>query len=169
MRHRLGPLLAAALLAGPASAQVALVEAGIVCPREVTGALREAPGTEAGVIRDLDQATEFDLTTRVVPTMPDISFGFRVGATGGAGEVVSIVVTHPPMGERGVTRQEWTTVLAPGTTALNLFTFEEAYEMVPGPWAFAVEAGGERMAEARFEVTEAPVPTVEAMCLAVFS
>ncbi len=155
MRHRLIDLaLALAALAAPAGAQVRLVEAGIVCPREPTGAFEDAPGTEAGAIRRIEEAVVFDLPDRNVPTITNLSFGLRAALDPGAEATdVTIVVEHPPMGERDVTRQEWDDTILPGGGSISLFTFEEAYEKVPGPWRFSIEAGGATLVEVAFEVT----------------
>ena len=155
MRARLTAALLAACLPLPAGAQVRLVEAGIVCPRETTGALVEAPGTEAGVIRRIEQETAFDLPDRTVPTMTDLSFGFRTALEPGApDQAVTVVVTHPPMGPRAVTREEWEDIIVEGGDNLNLFTFEQDYEKVAGPWTFAIEIDGVPVVSVPFEVTE---------------
>ncbi|MCK0169392.1 DUF3859 domain-containing protein [Jannaschia sp. S6380] len=156
MRHRLTAALIPLLFcAAAAQAQVRLVEAGIICPREARGELIEAPGTEAGHIRRIEEGMSFDLLDRIVPTMDDLSFGFRTALKPGATtRDVTVVVTHPPMGPRGVEREEWDDVIEAGTESLNLFTFEEDYEKVPGRWTFAIEIDGEPVVTVPFEVTE---------------
>lgn len=162
MRHRLNLLrklapacVAAGLCAVPAAAQVRLVEAGIVCPRQTTGVLVEAPGTEAGVIRQIEERTAFDLPDRTVPTMTDLSFGFRTALKPGAPpQAVTVVVAHPPMGPRGVEREEWDSSLQPGSDILNLFTFERDYEKVTGRWTFSIEIDGNPVVTVPFDVTE---------------
>jgi hypothetical protein len=163
--------LAALLAATPAWAQVQLVEAGIICPRIVTGELVEAPDTEVGAIRRIDQRLAFDLDARDVPTITNLSFGFRVALDPGEGDrEVTIVVTHPPMGERGVTRQSWEDQLVAGQSSMSLFTFEFDYEKVPGTWTFAVEVEGEPVVSVPFEVAapDARGP-VEAACFQFMS
>jgi hypothetical protein len=158
------------LLSLPVEAQVALLEAGVVCPRETTGELLPAPGTEAGAIRMIEQATAFDTDARRVPMLDLLSFGFRVASTADAPQEATIVVTHPPMGPRAVTRQEWVDTLWPGEGSLNLFTFEEAYEKVPGPWTFAVEVAGEAVVEVSFDVVPAGASgPVEQVCFQFMS
>ncbi|PWJ20974.1 DUF3859 domain-containing protein [Jannaschia seohaensis] len=143
------------LLASPAAAQVQLLEAGIVCPRTTKGELIEAPDTEVGAIRLIEGGVVFDLNARTVPTMSNLSFGFRIGLKESApAQDVTIVVTHPPMGDRGVTRQSWGKSLLPGEAGLSIFTFEYDYEKVPGPWTFGVEIEGETAIEVPFQVTE---------------
>jgi hypothetical protein len=153
MTVRLALPLVLALLALPAAAQVRLIEAGIICPRIVTGELVEAPGTESGNIRMIEQTLAFDLDARAVPTITNLSFGLRFALEPGEpAQDVTIVVTHPPMGERAVTRQSWPDTLVPGEQNMNLFTFEHEHEKVAGPWTFAVEIDGERVLEVPFEV-----------------
>lgn len=155
MRNRL-TALATLILAVPvpAAAQVRLVEAGIVCPRETSGELVEAPGTEAGVIRRIEQETTFDLSEQIVPTMTDLSFGFRTALKPGARAMgVTVVITHPPMGPRRVTREEWEDRIEAGADNLNLFTFEHDYEKVPGLWTFSIEVDGAPVVSVPFEVT----------------
>ena len=157
MRHRLtaATIVSAALAAGGAEAQVRLVEAGIICPRPVTGELIDAPGTEAGHIRRIDEETAFDLLERTVPVMDEISFGLRIALKPGLPtQAVTMVVTHPPMGSRAVVRQEWDDLLLPGSDSLNLFTFEMPHEKVPGPWIFSVEVDGRAVVQVPFEITE---------------
>ncbi|SDZ55816.1 protein of unknown function [Jannaschia faecimaris] len=147
--------LASPLLASPASAQVRLVDAGIICPRESEGEFVDAPGTESGFIRRIRQGLAFDLPDRTVPTMDQLSFGFRTTLKAGAATTpVTVVVTHPPMGERGIEREEWTDVMTPDASNLNLFTFEMDYEKVPGPWTFSIEIDGQPIVTVPFEVTE---------------
>ncbi len=156
MRHRLTYLtLALGLMAGAAQAQVRLVEAGIICPREAEGPVVDAPGTEAGFIRTIQDPVTFDLFDRTVPTMDNISFGFRTALKPGTPtQTVTVVVTHPPMGPRGVERQAWEDVIVTGTESLNLFTFEFDYEKVLGTWTFSIEVDGVPAVSVPFEVTE---------------
>jgi hypothetical protein len=169
MTLRLAALLAT--LALPVSAQVQLIEAGIICPRIVSGEMVEAPDTEVGAIRMIDQALSFDLDARKVPTITNLGFGFRVALEPGIAEQdITIVVTHPPMGERGVTRQAWRDRLVAGETNMNLFTFEFDYEKVPGLWTFSVEVDGEAVVSVPFEVAaEDARGPVEAACFQFMS
>lgn len=172
MRHRLTALTVLLLAAPlPAAAQVRLVEAGIVCPRETTGDLVEAPGTEAGFIRRIEEATVFDLPDRTVPTMTDLSFGLRTALEPGASATgVTIVITHPPMGPRAVTREAWDDTIEAGADNLNLFTFENDYEKVAGLWTFTVEVDGVPVVSVPFEVTDAGGRgTVERACFQFLS
>ncbi|MEL7184301.1 MAG: DUF3859 domain-containing protein [Pseudomonadota bacterium] len=148
-------LVALAFMGSTAHAGIRLIEAGIVCPRPTEGELVQAPGTEAGVIRKIKGSLFFDLNGRTVPTLDELSFGFRTGLKPGTPpQDVTIVVTHPPMGPRGIEREEWSDVLMPGVNNLNLFTFEHDYEKVPGDWTFAIEVDGQPVVSVAFQVTD---------------
>ena len=174
MRHRLIPLAAAALClsAGGASARLSLVESGIVCPalRETIES-RPAPDTEAGRVDTIEGAIEFDLADRDVPLVQHVSFGFRIALDdAGPDADVTIVVEHPPFGERAVSRESWVQSMVAGGVALNLFTFDQPYEMVPGPWTFAAELDGERLVEVPFTVgAPGAAERVDAVCLSVLN
>ena len=173
MRDRLIPAVLASIgvaSPGTAPADVRLIEAGIICPRDSDGALVDAPRTEAGQIRIVDESLGFDLLTRTVPTMDDLSFGFRTELEPGViVRDVTIVVTHPPTGEAGVVREEWDDVFAAGDARLNLFTFEEAYEKIPGTWTFSIEIEGRTVVSVPFEITEDRRDEVERACFQFLS
>lgn len=184
MRHRLsgsvrrpgaalsiGLALAGGAVASGAEAQVRLVEAGIVCPREPSGALVEAPGTEAGVLRQVEEGLAFDVLSRTVPMIDDLAFGVRVELKAGTPPLSAVVVvTHPPMGPRGVTREEWPDALLPGGQSVNLFTFEQDYEKVPGRWTFGLEVEGEPVVTVAFDVlAEGGQGPVEQVCFTFLS
>jgi hypothetical protein len=164
-------LLLLAVLASPAAAEVTLVEAGVICPRPVTGEMQEAPGTEAGFIRLVERDPTFDALSRQVPLIDLMSFGIRAALDAGQGaQPVTVVITHPPMGDRDVTRQEWETVLLPGQVKLSLFTFEAPYEMIPGAWTFGIEQDGERLLDVPFDVVPAgSAGPVESVCFQFMS
>ena len=173
MCHRLIPATLAALaalaIAGAASADVSLVEAGIVCP-EIRDAVerQEAPDTETGFIDIIDEAIVFDSPTRDVPLIPHLSMGLRVASDSDEVLVADIVVEHPPFGAAEVSRESWETVIEPGGTTIGLFSFDFPYEMVAGPWVFAVEVDGERFVEVSFNVGVDPA-AVDAVCVGMMS
>lgn len=170
MRDRLIPLAAALALAGPpASAALSLVEAGIVCPElRETVERRPAPGTESGFVDIIEDPIEFDLLTRDVPLIQRLGFGLRVRSDYAEETPVTVVVEHPPFGERAVSVERWDSSVAAGSGALNIFTFDERYEMVPGAWTFAVEVDGTREVEVTFNVGTDPEPVDDA-CLEMLS
>ncbi|WP_308915587.1 DUF3859 domain-containing protein [Jannaschia sp. LMIT008] len=170
MRDRLTPVLTlAALLCGavPAGAGIVLVDAGVVCP-----AIREtvdrvpAPDTEAGHVDLIGGDLTFDLQTGAVPLMRHLSFGLRVRNEGDAPVEAVVVVVHPPFGARRVARESWAHDVPAGDTALNLFTFDHPYEMVPGRWTFSFEVGGETALTVPFDVgAPGAEAAVDAVCL----
>lgn len=168
IRLRLAPILTALCLALPASAQEAglrLLDHGVICQVVSEGTIA-APQTEQGRLNLIAQDRDIDVTTTLVPAELGISFGIRfISEGGGAPQPVSVVLTHPPMGPRGVTRQSWVTVLHPDDPGLALFTFEFPYEMVTGRWTLALEGEGVRLAEQGFDVVPAEAAaTVLAAC-----
>lgn len=161
--------LAAPVAADPAESfahdPLILLDYGVICQVTTQGA-RPAPDTLLGEINLIDQSREMDVTTRVVPAKAGISFGIKFALRPGAGaRDMMVIVTHPPMGPEGMTRESWTAPIAEGSSSLNLFTFEFPYEMVPGDWVMALEADGERLMEQRFEVvSELAAPGVLSVC-----
>lgn len=171
MRHpsALFVLLAAMVLAAPhklrAEADVALVDFGVIC-QVTTDGEREAPLTEAGVVRLVDQWMPFDVRVARVPAHIGLSFGLRLLLDpDGVSNGTRIVVIHPPMGPRGVTVESWSAPLQPGVPNLNLFTFEEEYEMVQGRWKIRVMDATGVLFEQVFDVLPAgSVPEVQDIC-----
>ncbi|MCR8547981.1 DUF3859 domain-containing protein [Salipiger sp. P9] len=142
-----------------------LIDHGVICQVTAQGA-RPAPDTLLGEINLIEQTRDMDVTTRVVPAKAGISFGIKFTLRPGTGERdMRVIVTHPPMGPEGITRESWTAAVSEGRSSLNLFTFEFPYEMVPGEWVMALEAEGERLMEQRFEVVpELAAPGVLSVC-----
>ena len=166
--------LGVALLAGTAafadgSAFVAppmVLEAyGVICDVQL-GGTRPAPETLSGLLNVIDQNLPIDVETVQVPAELGLSFGIRASLSPGAAvPLVTVVVTHPPMGPEGVTVERWSAAMNYGDRSLNLFTFEKDYELVQGAWMFQLERDGEILLQQPFEVT-APgtVPAVQQGC-----
>jgi hypothetical protein len=153
------------LLADRADPQIVLLDHGVLCDVKIDGH-RDAPGTESGRINVIPQTREIDVTTARVPARLGLSFGIRAALSPDADPVdARIVVTHPPLGETGVTVQSWTARLEPGEPALNLFTFEYAYETVTGRWRFEITGPDGTMLRQVFEVVGGlAVPAVQEAC-----
>lgn len=165
---RLLPLtyvLALTGLATPSFANELSVEYGLICQVTAQGE-RNAPDTELGHINLINQDRRFDITTTQIPAQLGLSFGIRAlfdGTT--VPDKIDISVTHPPMGQAGVTEQRWDAVISPDSPTLNVFSFEFPYEMVPGFWEFRLMHNGTELAHQRFEVLEASTTAeVERMC-----
>lgn len=168
--------LALALLASPLAAETATgafanspmerLGFGVICDVELEGQ-REAPETLSGILNIVDQDREIDVATPRVPAELGLSFGIRAGLLPGTAlpGVVDIVVTHPPMGEAGMTVERWSAEMNAGETTINLFTFEHTFEMVQGPWLFQIVSDGQVLLQQPFEVTASgTVPEVQQAC-----
>ncbi len=174
MRHRLtaaihsAAILSAAILSGtafalPATAQVRLLETGIICPDAREGTLAPAPGTIAGHIRRLEGIT-FDIPGRTVPLVPGLSFGMRIAVKSDTDLAVRMVTRHPPMGPEGRTEQTHDLVLPANGTYVRAYAFEFDYEMLPGLWALSVEVDGQPVITVPFEVTATPDLRIDRIC-----
>lgn len=140
---------------------------GVICEVELQGT-RPAPETLSGQLNLIDQNRTIDVESVQVPAEIGLSFGIRATLSPGAAvPEVTVIVTHPPMGPNGVTVERWTAAMNFGETALNLFTFENDYELVEGAWMFQLEHDGRTLLQQPFEVT-APgsVPAVQKACFA---
>ncbi|GGG66752.1 hypothetical protein GCM10011415_12020 [Salipiger pallidus] len=170
----LSVLLGLSLAMGPAHGAMAedfvrdpavLIDHGVICQISSEGS-RPAPDTMVGQINLIEQTRDLDVTTQLVPATAGISFGIKFMLAPGAGtREATVIVTHPPMGEAGITRETWLSTVDEFSPSLNLFTFEFPYEMVPGPWVMALELDGERVLEQSFEVvSELAAPAVLSVC-----
>lgn len=138
---------------------------GVICDIELQGN-RPAPETLSGMLNLIDQDRAIDITTAQVPAELGLSFGIRTTLIPGASvPEVTVVVIHPPMGPEGVTVERWSAAMNFGEASLNLFTFEQDYELVQGDWMFRIERDGRVLLQQSFEVT-APgtVPVVQNAC-----
>lgn len=162
MRHRLiGFLLC---FAGPAAADgVTLLESGLFCASPRTEESRPAPDTVEGVVHEM-QSGPFDVAGQVVPLVPGLAFGIRFRSDLTKDRVVRMVTLHPPLGPEGQTRSSWETVLQAGAVRARAFSFDHAYELVPGTWTMEVWEGSEVLLSVPFAVTTAPVSAVDGIC-----
>ncbi len=144
---------------------VELLDFGVICDVEIAG--REpAPGTESGTLNIVGDVQAMDVVTRVVPAQIGLTFGVRLEMPEGEAALSGrVVVEHPPLGPGAVTREVWSSELAPGGALVSLFSFEVARELVQGRWIFRYEAGGEVLSEQHFDVVEpAAAPHVMDVC-----
>lgn len=138
---------------------------GVICEIFPEGQ-RPAPETVSGILNLVEQDQPIDVQTVRVPAEIGLSFGIRATlAPGTALSPVDVVVTHPPMGEAGQTVERWGATFNAGEVNLNLFTFEEDYELVQGPWLFQLVSDGEVLLQQPFVVTaRGSVPDVQQTC-----
>ena len=131
---------------------------------------KDAPDTTTGYVN----VVAADATPAVVEHTDCIegaigrTFGFLFRAEGSAGEDEESVarlrvrVLHPPMHNPKTNltteREEWDTSANLGIVRFTGWTFEEAWEAVPGPWAIELLQRGKVMARKDFVVTPAEPP-----------
>ena len=128
------------------------IEAGIVCAAE-NGRREPAPGTRLGYVYMVGGDLTLGLSTRRVPALPGLSFGvLATAAEGNEALGVTIIVTHPPMGAEGSTRDTWESNFFAGSPTASFFRFEYPEERVPGEWTIQAVAGDRVLYSARFEV-----------------
>jgi uncharacterized protein DUF3859 len=163
MRHVL-TLLFLAVSTASAFAQsrverIEIVEAGIYTA-ETTDRYNSSQ-TAAGNRANLSSVKLAVSTTRV-PLQQNIRFGFRYRVLGGvAGERVQIkgITRFPPPGLRNdagkvFTTDEYTLNAEFGQIRYNGYTFDHAWEMVPGTWTFELWHDGRKLASHSFVVTK---------------
>jgi hypothetical protein len=115
------------------------VQVGIFCTED-TGERAPAPGSVAGHM-NLVGEIELRAETLVVPVSPALTFGFRAQVLRDVPDAV-MRITHPPFRGRGATEQWFAERLAAGVVDHGLYTFDNGYEMVEGPWRFEISEGG---------------------------
>jgi len=160
---------AIAAVAAPAVAQVrqaaevaALVQ-GLFCAPPEAGR-RAAPGTLSGWVHVPDEPVRMVAEGTVAPATLGLGFGVRFQWQGGAAPI-RYVVTHPPMGASGATRQTWDSVAAGGFEDAVFFQFDVPEEQVTGAWAFQAFVGEAEVFYAPFTVVDpAQVPELVALC-----
>ncbi len=80
---------------------------------------------------------------------------------------ITIRVTHPPMTYEGKTSSgvdSWQAEISGTTPGLAGYTFDHAWEAVPGDWSFAVLSGSTVLVEQHFDVVAAPGPSPALPC-----
>lgn len=128
------------------------IEIGIVCAPDPIGS-RPAPNTIAGVTHEIDQSPKFVSGSQIVPAEIGVGFGARVQARDVNGiDGVTVVVTHPPMGDAGTTEQRFQSRVSGVSRSFSFYQFDYAYELQPGIWTFAAEHNGKQLYHATFEV-----------------
>ncbi|CTQ50065.1 DUF3859 domain-containing protein [Jannaschia donghaensis] len=166
MRHRLIQaltILIAATCATPSVAQVELLAAGVVCPDGRSGPMRDAPDTLVGGVREIP-GLSIDVETRAIPMIPCLGLGIETRWAGETARTLRMATLHPPMGTDGVTRQVYSKVMEPGAVSTRAYTFEFAYEMVPGAWTLQVEDATGILLSVDFVVTDTPNAAVTQAC-----
>jgi len=148
------------LIAGPAVCETGdfvapgmiLVEAGIFCPEEASGRM-EAPDTDSGYIDLLSGDVRAAFVGRVVPGQLTMGFGLRYQRAQGLGFAQGrMIVTHPPLGNGGMTQQSYPVLLDDTGSNMSQYDFDFPYEVQFGTWTMAIELEGEIVLQQSFEV-----------------
>jgi len=155
-----GLAFAAPAAAGEASA-VEIVEYGLYTA-DVTGQLRDANGIVSNVVENLCHIA----TTTTVPMRQALHFGFRYRVDGPVpGETVPLTLAvrfpaavRPTPSAEPLMEHRRSATLAVGTVSYTGYSFDQAWEFMPGLWKLEVLQGGRVLAEKSFTVVDEPAP-----------
>ncbi len=144
---------------------VVLGEIGLHCPYEITRT-DKAPDTEAGHIDRFDGDGQAIALTTTVPGILGLAFGVEIAlAEGVTLPGAELVITHPPMGDAGITEQRWTPNLTQGDFALDLYRFDLPYEILMGTWTMSLMYDGQAQMRVEFDVVPPPAGmTLDSLC-----
>lgn len=143
---------------------IADLQAGVICAPEVIDHV-PAPDTVAGVQNVIEGDPPFVTNGRTVPAVIGIGFAIKAQAAGQDLPEVTIVVTHPPMGPDGVTRESYQTSIRADRLSLTAWQFEHEYELVTGPWTVSAWAGDRLVYAVTFDVVPPEMlPELAATC-----
>ncbi|WP_428660574.1 DUF3859 domain-containing protein [Reyranella sp.] len=144
---------------------VEIIEYGLYTA-DVTGQLRDSNGIISNVIENLCHIA----TTTTVPMNERLHFGFRYRVVGPVpGDTVQLTLAvrfpaavqpNPKVGP--LTEHERGTTLSIGAVSYTGYSFDQAWEFVPGTWILAVRQGGRTLAEKSFTVVDSGEPPVSA-------
>jgi Domain of unknown function (DUF3859) len=138
--------------------------AGIFCAPKVINTT-PAPDTVAGVTNIIEDVPPFVSAGRNVPAVLGMGFGILSSSKQQMLLDVLVVVTHPPMGDAGVTRQSYYTEVTNIGESMTLYQFDFAYELVEGPWTITAMQGDELLFRAGFTVVPpGQVPELAGVC-----
>jgi hypothetical protein len=166
MRAATLALTAMLCAASPAAAGevsgVEIVEYGLYTA-DVTGQLRDPNGIVSNVVENLCHIE----TTSTVPMRRALHFGFRYRVDGPvAGDTVELTLAvrfpspvQPTPAIQPLTRHERGATLAVGTVSYTGYSFDQAWEFMPGTWRLEVLQGHRTLAEKRFTVVDGPAPS----------
>ena len=152
----IGLFAAATTASGREPPRIELVAHGVLSDLELVGR-RDATGSSDGSIGEIagDETVVPTEATDRIPAKLGLRFGITfVVANRGTFETVpvEIRVTHPPFelpDGRVVTVDSWP-ASAQGVPRATGWSFDHAYELVPGEWTIAVVHEGRVSAEKRF-------------------
>ena len=147
------------------SDRIASFETGVICAPEAIGT-RPAPDTVAGTTHVIEVEPPFVSTDNRVPAVLGIGFGIKAMAVGYDGiDDVTMRITHPPMGDGGVTSQTYGSRISGLDPSLTFYQFDFDYELLEGTWQMEAYARGTLLYRTTFEVV-APrkLPELASVC-----
>lgn len=131
---------------------IATLRAGVVCGPPVVGS-SPAPDTIAGSTHLIAQTPPFIAEITQVPAVIGIGFGVKAQALDPDGlSGVTIIVTHPPMGDAGVTQQSYQSWISGTEPSPTFYQFDEDYERVNGTWTFTAMLDDAELFSVAFDV-----------------
>ncbi len=144
---------------------IASMEAGIICPPPTVGST-PAPGTLAGTTHIIAEEPPFVSNARQVPAVLGLGFGIKAQSVAAAGIApVTVIVTHPPMGDTNATVQSFQTSISGQDPSLTFYQFDYTYELARGPWTMTAHYGADVLFSVDFEVVDpARTPELAGVC-----
>jgi len=146
-------------------ARIASLDSGVICAPEVVGQ-SPAPGTVAGFTNIIEVDPPFVTGGQLVPAVLGIGFGVRAMTRDVAGlSDVMMTVTHPPMGDDGLTVQQFFTSISGTEQSFTFYQFDQEYELLPGIWTMEAAIDGVVLYHATFEVVPPQaLPQLATLC-----
>lgn len=145
---------------GWAQAQVRGIE--IVTYGIYTAELQSSKRDIQGIRQNISTNIRHAATTTTIPAQRGLRFGFEykvIGAPSGKTVSLKSVVIYPPAGLRSpavaqpIFRNETTSAPKIGAKHYEGYRFDDAWELVPGPWTIQLWYGDRKLAEKTFTVT----------------
>ncbi|MEO0917704.1 MAG: DUF3859 domain-containing protein [Pseudomonadota bacterium] len=155
----------ATMLSVPVSPDISVIEAGVICPPETVGS-SPAPDTIAGTTHLIEEEPEFVSNTRVVPAVLGLGFGVKAQTPilGGINQV-TMLVSHPAMGQEAVESQSFLTRISDLSPSLTFYQFDYSYELLPGTWTMTAMRVDQVLYQVEFEVVPPEmVPELAGVC-----
>jgi Domain of unknown function (DUF3859) len=154
-----GPSAGGAPASPISDVRVEILERGLY--NTVPGTTRMMPD---GLGETIVEAVELERSTTAIPARPGISFGFEFqlhGQPGAELDLTTTVVFPPP----GLTPPGATTPVLSSSLPMRVrlggngvfyrgYTFDQEWEVAPGPWRFELRAGGRLLAVQNFIITQ---------------
>lgn len=130
------------------------VHAGIFCYRAPDYLTRDTE-TIDGTVDRFDTAPDLVKQTQVIPALDGLLFGVSGRGAPGGDLVVTMEVVHPPLGEKGITRETWEAWYPNDRITMNGYTLGLDRGSPIGTWTVSAKRNGKMVFEVQFEVVKA--------------